>query len=796
VSTTVRTTLGLTFLATLAIVPTPHAQQPAPNAGDATTFVLKPTNHPRLPTDLSQLWLVPPAAHGDRTEATREFISAVKLEVESDFGKALPILSRPALHQGALAGYVDYYEGFAQLRLGHAAEARKTFQVLAASVPVGYLTEAASLREAECDEALGDHAAALDVYERLSRTKTVNPDDVLMRMGRAAKAAGNSDKATEAFTRLVYEFPFSDLATAAGDELDNHSPIVAGSNRYKLELGRGERLFGAKRYAQARPIFETLHHAATGDDRELVGLRLAECDYFLKHTRQAHEALRPYVDKAARQGEALYFYAVSSRDLGDHSEYLRLVRRLVDEFASQSWAEEALNNLATHYILENDDDQADVTFREMYQRFPTGRYAERAAWKIGWRAYKNAQYPDAIGAFESASAHFPRSDYRPSWLYWSARAHGALGEASLADARYTLVATDYMNSYYGRLAVAHLDGRLPPTRPPASPDDPVAPSSEPRDEAVAQPAAVSANQTLPQNTPVVRTLLSLELYDQAIDELRYAQRVWGDSSMIQATMAWIYHQRGDFRAGINAMKRAYPQYLAIGGEKMPPDVLKVLFPVGYWSLIRQYSVERQLDPYMMAALISQESNFTADIKSPANAYGLMQILPSTGRQYAKLLHINKRFTISMLTTADTNIKMGTAYFSDLVKQFGGAHYALATYNAGPNRVARWISERPGIDRDEFIDDIPFPETQNYVKRILGQAEDYRRIYGGDLMASTENDAAPALAHAPASSSSVPARASTASTASSAKRTTASRAKTAGTSAKRSTSRSRKVKKSA
>jgi soluble lytic murein transglycosylase len=790
----------LTFLATLAIAPTPHAQQPAPPAGETTTFVLKPTNHPRVPTDLTQLWLVPPATHGERTAATRDFMSAVKLEVDSDFAKALPMLSQPALHQGTLAGYAVYYEGFAQLRLGHAAEARKTFQSLASSAPVGYLTEASALREAECDEAIGDHVAALEIYDRLSRTKSVNPDDVLMRMGRAAKAAGHSEKATEAFTRLVYEFPFSDLATAAGDELDNHSPIVAGSNRYKLELGRGERLFGAKRYAQAHPIFETLRHAAQGDDRELVSLRIAECDYFLKHTRQAHEALKPLVEKAekvARQGEALYFYAVSGRDLGDHSEYMRIVRRLVDEFSTQTWAEEALNNLATHDILQNEDDQADATFREMYERFPTGRYAERAAWKIGWRAYKNAQYEDAVRAFESASAHFPRSDYRPSWLYWSARAHAALGESSLAESRYTLVATDYMNSYYGRLAVGHLEGHLPTSRPIPATDDQLATSPELRDEAVSQPTATSPNTTttLPQNTPLVRALLSIELYDQAIDELRYAQRVWGDSSMIQATMAWIYHQRGDLRAGINAMKRAYPQYLATGGEKMPPELLKVLFPVNYWSLIRQYSVERQLDPYMMAALISQESNFTADVKSPANAYGLMQILPSTGRQYARLLHFNKRFTISMLTTADTNIKMGTAYFSDLVKQFGGAHYALATYNAGPNRVARWISERPGIDRDEFIDDIPFPETQNYVKRILGQAEDYRRLYGGDLVASAENDAAPALAHPAATASSAPPKASAAASTST-RKTASSRAKTAGTTAKRSTSRSKKAKKSA
>ena len=123
----------------------------------------------------------------------------------------------------------------------------------------------------------------------------------------------------------------------------------------------------------------------------------------------------------------------------------------------------------------------------------------------------------------------------------------------------------------------------------------------------------------------------------------------------------------------------------------------------------------------------------------------MQLLPSTGRQYAKMLHLPK-FSVGLLTTAEANIKMGTAYFADLVKQFGGTHYALASYNAGENRVARWISERPGIDREEFIDDIPFPETQNYVKKILGTAEDYRRLYAPDSgRADREHvDATPAV----------------------------------------------------
>jgi soluble lytic murein transglycosylase len=89
----------------------------------------------------------------------------------------------------------------------------------------------------------------------------------------------------------------------------------------------------------------------------------------------------------------------------------------------------------------------------------------------------------------------------------------------------------------------------------------------------------------------------------------------------------------------------------------------------------------------------------------------------------------RNFRQSMLTQPETNVRLGMKYFKDMVEQFGGEFYALAGYNAGPHRVKRWLSENPGLSQDEFIDNIPFPETQTYVKRILGTAEDYRRLYG-------------------------------------------------------------------
>ena len=491
-----------------------RAQPQAPGGGDV---VLKPTNHPRLPSDVSQLWLAPTGRATVRSAALNDFATGVKLEVDSNFARALPIFLQPAVRQGTLGRYAEYYQGLAELRLGRPSDARQTFQALAASRPIGYLLEAAALREAECDEALNDQDAAMQVYERLSKTKTTAPDEVLMRFGRAAKAAGHPDKATEAYSRLAYEFPFSDLAPLASGELENLpiAPIAPGSNRFKLELGRGERLFGARRYAQARQVFEGLRQAARDDDREIVLLRLAECDYFLKRARNARDGVKPFLD-SGRQGRRSFSRRSHCGSAATRNTFV--VRRIVDEFPSQSWAER--RSITSRRTILQATTRTRATFREMYTKFPTGHYAERAAWKIGWWAYRNANYAETVRVFEGAAVNFPRSDYRPPWLYWSARAHEALREPALAEARYTLVATDYLNSYYGRLASKRLDVARPVKRSVA------ATSADP---AAAEAAATILNSRLKFRFPKLqptRTAVFFSL-DHTISARRAARAEMG-----------------------------------------------------------------------------------------------------------------------------------------------------------------------------------------------------------------------------------------------------------------------------
>jgi soluble lytic murein transglycosylase len=702
-----------------------------PRRASAVAPRLDPTDHPPLPGHASLFWLVPENAYsrtasrsaGD-TPLTR-FARGVQLFIEGDYAAALPLVSARDISSTPLADYAKYYTGFTQLRLERLDEAERTFKELAQRKPVGYLSEAVALRRAEVAVAKKDAGDALEILEPLARERTTAPEAVLLQIARTAEDAGKTEKAIGAYRRVYFEFPLSAEAEIAKAELERlEQRTLITPERFQLELGRAERLFGARRYTPARDAFAALARLATGDDRELVSLRLAECDYYLKRHRASRDALRPFLDDAKREAEARFFHLTATRALGDLDTYVALARGLVADFPQESWTQETLNNLASHYIILNEDAEADRVFRELYQRFPQGRHAERAAWKIGWWAYKNGELAETVRIFEEAAAAFPRSDLRPAWLYWAARSRDGHGDRETAVARYRLVATDYLNSYYGRLAAKILaDRKQPPVTP------------------VVTSEAASPGTTGIATDALIRELLAIELYDDANRELQYAQRVWGDSPAIQATLAWIRHQQGlvsnsmarfeRLRGAINQMKRAYPQYIAAGGEDLPAEMLRVLFPLDYWPLIKKYSQQHDLDPYVIAALMAQESTFTPDIRSAANAYGLMQVIPGTGRRYARMLGI--RYSLNTLTQPEANIRIGTAYFRDLIDRFGGAHYALASYNAGENRIARWIAERPGVKPDEFIDDIPFPETQNYVKKILGTAEDYRRLYGGGVL---------------------------------------------------------------
>ena len=716
---------------------------------------LSPTPHPPLPNRPAEFWLVPdrrtarssdgPVVDGFSSSALAR---GVALFESGQYSLALTLLGDARLGASLLGDYARYYGAWTRLKMGRTGEAGLGFDALAAKSLEGYLSQAVEMRRAEVAAERRENPRAASILEALSRRSLVGPETVLLKLANAYELSGDRARAIETYRRVWVDFALIPEGDAAGQELERlERPRLRTTSVAKQELERAERLFSAKRWAPAREAFKDVLPVAE-EQSPLVQLRIAECEYYLKRYAAARSGAQPFVARGPNAAEARYFVAAATNGLKDDDRFVELVHEMVVDLPTDAWTEEALNLLATYYLTEDEDAQAAEVFDQMIARFPGGRYAERAYWKAGWSAYRAGNDDRAVQVFEAGAARLPRADFRPAWLYWAARAHDRQGRTPEAAERYQLVITDYQNSYYGRQAEHRLEERRLERR--SLEGSRLEAKVLPAALVAVQPAAEIPSTRLPAipTEALIREMVAADLFDDVERELRYAQRAWGDSPALQATLAWVSHKRGldlvswdrfnSLRGAINQMKRAYPQYIAAGGDQLPTDALGVIFPMDYWTLIRQYATEHDLDPYMMAALIQQESTFTPDVRSAANAYGLMQLIPAAGRQYAKKVGLG-RFSVGLLTQPEANIRMGMAYFKDLSDRFGGAHFAIASYNAGPHRVSKWRTEKPNLPDDEFIDDIPYPETQNYVKKVLGMAEDYRRLYGGGLL--TPGDAA-------------------------------------------------------
>jgi soluble lytic murein transglycosylase len=190
----------------------------------------------------------------------------------------------------------------------------------------------------------------------------------------------------------------------------------------------------------------------------------------------------------------------------------------------------------------------------------------------------------------------------------------------------------------------------------------------------------------------------------------------------------MYQDAGRYDIAVETLKRAIPNYFALDLSALPRPYWEGLFPRPYWNDLKRFSSANALDPYMVASLIRQESEFNPNAVSNKNALGLMQLLPGVGKNVAKQQKL-KHFSPPQLFTPAINLQLGTKYFRSMVDEFGGFEYALAAYNAGEDRVRDWQAAGKYRDVQEFVESIPFTQTREYVQAIMRNANVYRQLYG-------------------------------------------------------------------
>jgi soluble lytic murein transglycosylase len=233
--------------------------------------------------------------------------------------------------------------------------------------------------------------------------------------------------------------------------------------------------------------------------------------------------------------------------------------------------------------------------------------------------------------------------------------------------------------------------------------------------------------TFPEDSPHLakaRLLANAGLNEYVAQEIKADPN---SSSWSALAEAQIYSSYGETYRAVRALKRALPNAASASIQSIPLDYWRILFPRAWWDTIQAESAKNNLDPYLVASLIRQESEFDPSAISYANAYGLMQLLPSVGRKMAHEEGIVNLQTFQLLDPA-MNIRLGTRYLRQMLDRFGGVEeYALAAYNAGDNRVAEWQAAGPYSGIDVFVESIPFTQTREYVQAILRNEETYKAI---------------------------------------------------------------------
>jgi soluble lytic murein transglycosylase len=355
----------------------------------------------------------------------------------------------------------------------------------------------------------------------------------------------------------------------------------------------------------------------------------------------------------------------------------------------------------------------------LVKSFPHSAYAPAAHWRAAWAQYRLRNFPEAARLMDEQIQNYPGGQEIPGALYWRGRLYEQVEHNTGQAANYyRALINDYPNTYYSLLAHDRLGelGAVPATAP------------APFLAYVHPPEMPALSTDLPENDPHLiraRLLANAALNEYIAPEIQASA---GNAAWGALAEAEIYASYGeDFRA-LETLKHANLSFFSYPAIQVPWPYWQMLFPRPYWSDIVAESQHNGLDPYLVAALIRQESEFNPAAVSRANAYGLMQLLPSVGKSTARTQGLHN-YKPAQLLDPHTNIVLGTADLAREIQHSGGQiEYALAAYNAGDNNVRSWQADDNYQDTAEFVESIPFGETRNYVQAILRNREMYRTLY--------------------------------------------------------------------
>ncbi len=636
--------------------------------------------------------------------------------LDKRYTEAESSLRQARQRDGELADYADFLGARASHEAGDEAGAEALLHGFTDRYPDSIFDDEAPEFEANVLLALNNATGAQRVLAQAKGLAAEDRTGFQLAQGQVEFALGQRDAAGRTFKQLLLSHPLSQEAQVARARL---TEMGAEAALTPAELrGLGDAYYNGGRYGEAAEQYRALLRtsAMSEGERNSIAVAAAACDLKLKRLTVAEaQGLADTNDEnGARR---LYLLMELARDRDDTAEQQRLVTEMESRFGSSPWLAEALYSSGNMYLLKKDYPAAIEYYRYLAAHFPGSKNAASAHWRAAWLCYRQRLFPEAAQLFDEQIRLYPAAAETVGALYWRGRLYETQDHnPAQAAANYRAIARAYQHYFYAQMARARL-ASLGNTQPAPAPQlDRLQPMTPP-----------ILVESFPSESPHLaraRLLANAGLNEYIAREIKADPN---SSSWSALAEAQIYSSYGETFRALRAIKRALPYAASAPVSAIPLAYWRILFPEPYWDTIKAESAKNNLDPYMVASLIRQESEFDPSVVSYANAWGLMQLLPTVGKAMAREEGIS-RFQTFQLLDPETNIRLGTRYLRQMLDHFGGVQeYALAAYNAGDNRVADWEAAGPYQGMDEFVESIPFTQTREYVEAILRNEETYRAI---------------------------------------------------------------------
>ncbi|MBX5483195.1 MAG: transglycosylase SLT domain-containing protein [Myxococcaceae bacterium] len=613
----------------------------------------------------------------------------------------------------ALEPWHRYYLGEAAFYRRDYAHAAKAFAQVAARAPAS-LRNRAVARLGESWLWAGQPATALPFLEEA--TTALGTPELYFQRARAREAVGKHDGARADWVLLAVKFPAHPYGEEAVAILSAQKPRYRFS--FEERLARAEALVNAAAPERALAELEAidrekLARGATARARQARVHALA-----LLAQRHEQEA-EPFLDAATKGPRALAAEVAMIRARralrrNDRQRARELFAAAATKYPKERVTEDGLYLAAWIDLQEDRYADAVKTFDAFARQRPRSRKLDEALWFKALAQLRMKDYPAVRDTLGMLQARFPRSSLVPQAKYWATRAAQLAGEKpELVAPEYEAVIDAFPGSFYAVLSQARLEelGRKPP---PAFPQRPT-----------------TLEKELPKELLCALALTRAGLFRDAHDEVE-AQLSRVRDPQDALVYGHALQQLGQYGPAYALAARLL--WGSAFGEKKP-EAVALLYPRAFRTAVEREAERQRISASLVWAIMRRESAFRPEVASPADARGLMQLIPPTAKAIARALGDDAPAP-DALFAPEVNIRYATWYLAQLKERFGHPALVAAAYNAGPAAVLRWVKADRTLPLDLFVELIPFKETRGYVKQVVADYCLYQQMYAeGDVKPS-------------------------------------------------------------